>query len=71
MAPTTARWFHEMGTPEGLVDFPALYGALKETGYEGWVAVEHDKADVGGGNYPESTAIASWYVQNVLRPIYD
>ena len=71
MAPTTARWFHEMGTPEGLVDFPALYGAMKEHGYEGWVAVEHDKADVGGGNYPESTAISSWYIQHVLRPLYD
>lgn len=71
MAPTTARWFYEMGTPEGLVDFPALYGAMKGCGYEGWVGIEHDKADVGGGNYPESTAIASWYLQHVLRKIYD
>jgi sugar phosphate isomerase/epimerase len=71
MASTTPRWFYEMGTPGGLVDFPALYGAMKECGYTGWVAVEHDKADVGGGNYPESTAIAAWYIQHVLRKIYD
>ncbi len=71
MAPTTPRWFYEMGTEGGLVDFPALYGAMKEFGYTGWVGVEHDKADVGGGNYPESTAIAAWYIQHVLRKIYD
>ena len=70
MAPTTPRWFHEMGTPGGLVDFPALLAAMKECGYEGWVGVEHDKADVGGGNYPESTALAAWYIQHVLKKIY-
>ncbi|SFU54361.1 sugar phosphate isomerase/epimerase family protein [Pseudoduganella namucuonensis] len=70
MAPTTPRWFHEMGTPEGLVDFPALLAAMKECGYEGWVGVEHDKADVGGGNYPESTALSAWYIQHVLKKIY-
>ena len=71
MAPTTARWFYEIGTEGGLVDFPALYGAMKEVGWKGWVGVEHDKADVGGGNYPESTAIAAWTIRNVLRPIHD
>lgn len=70
MAPTTPRWFHEMGTPGGLVDFPALMKAMKECGYEGWVGVEHDKADVGGGNYPESTALSAWYIQHVLKKIY-
>ena len=70
MAPTTARWFYEMGTPEGLVDFPALLGAMKDFKYRGWVSVEHDKADLGGSNYPESTAISSWYIQNVLGKIY-
>jgi len=69
-APTTRRWFWEMGTPEGLVDFPTLFKAMKELKYEGWVSVEHDKADFGGGNYPESTAIAAWYIQNVLKKIY-
>ncbi|WP_338759887.1 sugar phosphate isomerase/epimerase family protein [Massilia sp. METH4] len=70
MATTTPRWFHEMGTPGGLVDFPALMAAMKECGFEGWVGVEHDKADVGGGNYPESTALAAWYIQHVLKKIY-
>jgi sugar phosphate isomerase/epimerase len=69
-ASTTARWFWEMGTPGGLVDFPALMQALKEHGYEGWIGVEHDKADIGGGSYPESTALAMWYARNVLEPIY-
>ncbi len=69
-APTTRRWFWEMGTEEGLVDFPSLFKAMKEFKYQGWVSVEHDKADVGGGNYPESTAIAAWYIQNVLKKIY-
>jgi inosose dehydratase len=71
MAPTTARWFYELGTEGGLVDFPALYGAMKDTHWQGWVGIEHDKADVGGGNYPESTAIAAWTIRNVLRPIHD
>ncbi|TXH57252.1 MAG: sugar phosphate isomerase/epimerase [Burkholderiaceae bacterium] len=69
-ARTTPRWFWEMGTPGGLVDFPALMQALKEHGYDGWIGVEHDKADIGGGNYPESTALAMWYARNVLEPIY-
>jgi sugar phosphate isomerase/epimerase len=67
---TTPRWFWEMGTAEGLVDFPLLFAAMKEFGYQGWVSVEHDKADIGGGNYPESTAIAAWYIQHVLKKIY-
>lgn len=70
MAPTTPRWFWEMGTPEGLVCFPALFAAMRDRGYRGWVGVEHDKADVGGGNYPESTAVAAWYIQHVLKGIY-
>lgn len=69
-APTTPRWFWEMGTAEGLVDFPLLFAAMKECKYEGWVSVEHDKADLGGSNYPESTAIAAWYIQHVLKKIY-
>jgi inosose dehydratase len=68
-ASTTRRWFWEMGTEDGLVDFPALFAAMKEYRYRGWVSVEHDKADFGG-NYPESTAIAAWYIQNVLKKIY-
>lgn len=70
MAPTTPRWFHEMGTAAGLVDFPALVRAMREHGYSGWVGVEHDKANFGG-NYAESTAISAWYARNVLEPIYE
>jgi len=70
MAPTTPRWFWEMGAPQGLVDFPALARAMKECGYRGWVSVEHDKADVGAGNYPESTALAAWYRKHVFERIY-
>ena len=70
MAPTTGRWFYEMGTPEGLVDFPRLIRAMKKHGYAGWVGVEHDKANFGG-SYTESTAIAAWYIQNVLEPLYE
>jgi len=70
MAPSVKRWFWEMGTPEGLVDFPALMRAMKKHGYRGWVSVEHDGPDRTGGNYAESTCIAKWYIDNVLNPIY-
>lgn len=70
VAATTPRWFHEMGTPGGRVDFPALMHALKQHGYTGWIGVEHDKADIGGGSYAESTALAMWYARQVLEPIY-
>jgi sugar phosphate isomerase/epimerase len=70
VAGTTRRWFYEMGVKGGLVDFKGLMGALKEHGYRGWIGVEHDKADIGGGSYPESTALAMWYAKNVLEPIY-
>jgi inosose dehydratase len=78
IAPYTHRWFWEMGTPEGLVDFPRLMQALKEYNYKGWISVEHDKAEVGGlsggsvlrGDYAESTCVAKWYIDNVLSEIY-
>ena len=66
---TTPQWFHEMGVPGGRVDFPALMHALKEYNYKGWIGVEHDKVDIGG-SYPESTALAMWYAQNILSKIY-
>ncbi len=69
VAATTPRWFWEMGTEKGLVDFPRLMKAMKDLKYEGWVSVEHDKADVGG-NYAESTCHAKWYIDNVLTRIY-
>lgn len=70
VASTTYRWFWEMGTPEGLVDFPRLMKALKDFNYTGWVTAEHDKSDVGAGNYAESTCRAKWYADNVLSKIY-
>jgi inosose dehydratase len=70
MAPSVARWFWEMGTAQGLCDFPTMMKALKEYSYRGWISVEHDKADIGGGNYAESTCISRWYIDNVLSRIY-
>jgi inosose dehydratase len=69
VAATTPRWFWEMGTDKGLVDFPRIIKAMKDLKYTGWVSVEHDKADVGG-NYAESTCRAKWYIDNVLSKIY-
>jgi inosose dehydratase len=70
-SPTTARWFWEMGTREGLVNFPKLMKALKGYNYTGWLTVEHDKADVAGGNYASSTCRAKWYIDNGLARIYE
>ena len=70
IAPSVKRWFWEMGTPEGLVDFEAAMHALADTHYHGWITVEHDKADVDGGHYSESTATAMWYARNILQKIY-
>ena len=58
------RWFSEMGTPEGLVDFPGLLAAMRELGYSGWIIVESDK-----GPQPAASAMMlnSWYVQHVLK----
>jgi inosose dehydratase len=69
-ASTTKRWFWEIGTAKGLVDFPRLMQAMKHHKYEGWVSIEHDKADIFGANYSESTAHCKWYIDNVLSPIY-
>jgi inosose dehydratase len=69
MAPQTARWFYEMGTEGGLVDFPRLMRALKEHEFAGWITVEHDKANIGG-DYAESTALAMWYAKHVLAEVY-
>lgn len=66
MSPDVKRWFYEMGTPGGLVDFPALAKAIVDTNYDGWLTIEHDKADIEGGNYAEATCIAKWYIDNVL-----
>jgi inosose dehydratase len=58
------RWFGELGT--GLVDFPALMRALRETGYAGWLIVESDK-----GPAPQAAAMMqnAWTVRQVLQPL--
>lgn len=60
-----ARWFSEMGTPQGLVDFPALVDALRYRRYRGWIVVESD-----GGPAPVAAGVMSngWYVRHVLAP---
>jgi len=60
------RWFCEMGTLAGLVNFPALLGAMKELGYAGWVVVESDK---GPQPAASSMMLNSWYFQRVLSPL--
>ena len=70
LAPSVKRWFWEIGTPEGLVDYPALMHMIKRFNYRGWLAVEHDGPERSGGNYAESTCIAKWYIDNVLSKIY-
>ena len=68
MAKGVNRWFYEAGEG-GLVDFPALFRAMKKHNFRGWVSLEHDEATNEGGTYASSTAVAAWYVQNVLDPI--
>ena len=69
MAPGVTRWFYEMGSDGGLVDFPALMREIVASGYDGWLTVEHDKAELGGGTYAEATCVAKWYIDNVLEQI--
>jgi inosose dehydratase len=69
MAPQVTRWFYEMGTEGGLVDFPALMREIVASGYDGWLTVEHDKAELGGGSYAEATCVAKWYIDNVLAEV--
>lgn len=57
-----ARWFWEMGTPEGLVDFPRLVRSLKANNYGGWVIVESDQSP----DPAESALLNAYYVRNVL-----
>ena len=57
------RWFGELGT--GLVNFPALIGALLAHDYRGWIIVESDK---GPQPVASSVLLNSWYVQHVLVP---
>ncbi|WP_431794956.1 sugar phosphate isomerase/epimerase family protein [Microbacterium enclense] len=69
LAPGVPRWFVEMGRPDGIVDFPALMAEITASGWEGWLTVEHDKVEIEGGDYAEATAVAKWYIDNVLNEV--
>lgn len=56
------RWFWELGTDGGLVDFPALFAALDAHGYEGTVVVESDQSPDPAG----SVMLNAWYVKRHL-----
>lgn len=56
------RWFWELGTDGGLVDFPALFAALDEHGYDGTIVVESDQSPDPGG----SVMLNAWYVKRHL-----
>jgi inosose dehydratase len=56
------RWYFEMGTPGGLVDFPALKQALTTHAYDGWVVVESDQSP----HVEESVMLNGWYLKQVL-----
>ena len=58
------RWFWEPG--EGVLDFPALWRAMRKHGFEGWVTVETD----GTPDLLASMALTSYYLERVLGPIY-
>lgn len=60
-----ARWFFEMGTPGGLVDFPALLTAMQGAGYRGWIVAESDQSP-----YPATSAMLNgWYFKHKLAAI--
>jgi inosose dehydratase len=59
------RWFFEMGTPGGLVDFRALMKSMKQHDYNGWVVVESDQSP----HVEESAMLNGWYVRQVLSRI--
>ena len=52
-----------MGTPGGLVDFPALLASMTAHGYDGWVVVESDQSP----HAEESVMLNGWYLKRVLK----
>lgn len=51
------RWYYEMGTPGGLVDFPAIVAALTDLDYSGWIVAESDQSP----HVEESVMLNGWY----------
>ena len=59
------RWYYEMGTPGGLVDFPALLTSLYQHDYNGWIIAESDQSP----HVEESVLLNAWYRKFVLSKI--
>jgi len=59
------RWYYEMGTPGGRVDFPALLKSLYKHNYDGWIVVESDQSP----HAEESVMLNGWYRRQVLSMI--
>jgi len=59
------RWFYEMGTPGGKVDFRSLFRAMKQQEYDGWVVAESDQSP----HAEESAMLNGWYVKQVLAKL--
>lgn len=59
------RWFYEMGTPGGIVDFRALYRSMKGFDFDGWVVAESDQTP----HAEESVMLNGWYVKQVLAKL--
>ena len=59
------RWYYEMGTPGGLVDFPALLKAMHEHDYDGWIIAESDQSP----HVEESVLLNAWYRKRVLADV--
>ena len=59
------RWFWEMGTTGGLVDFLALAKSMKKHDYDGWIIAESDPSP----NPAQSTMLNAWYVKSVLSKV--
>lgn len=53
--------FAELG--EGMVDFPSIFGILREAGYEGWVVVETDRTTKATAL--ESALISRRYLKSI------
>jgi inosose dehydratase len=59
------RWYYEMGTPGGLVDFPAILTSMIKHDYNGWVVVESDQSP----HVEESVMLNGWYLKHVLPKV--
>jgi inosose dehydratase len=57
------RWFWELGTDGGLVDFPALFAALAQRGYDGTIVVESDHSPDPAG----SVMLNGWYLSRHME----